>query len=364
MKKALKYLALTSFSGLLCLFLAFPASAQHRGGSGGSHGGGGGRVGGGGHFGGGGHLSSSRSGGFSGASRGGFSGHSMSDPQHSAGGRTAFSPRANSSFRSSRPFTRSTSRVGVTRTYAAPRGRVGVRGYSYGGSRPYISSRGRVVARGYRTPYYNRYYGRTRYYGPSYWGSRGYWGYHRGYFYHGGFYASLYYPRIGFSIGYLPYGYYPFWWGDAQYYYSNGFYYQYNNSQYTVVEPPLGAEISQLPANAQSIVINGEQYYELNGVYYQPITKDDGTQAYVIAGKDGQLETGVQSQDQIDAGQAGPMPQVGDLYDELPEGTRTIHVNGQTLYVSPDDIYYQETTDTSGNRVYKVVSTPDDEPQY
>jgi hypothetical protein len=100
--------------------------------------------------------------------------------------------------------------------------------------------------------------------------------------------------------------------------------------------------------------------HELNGVYYQPVTKDDGTQVYVIAGKDGQLETNQQGQAD---GQNGPMPKTGDIYNDLPEGTRTIHVNGQTLYVSPDDVYYQETTDTSGNRVYKVVSTPADEPQ-
>jgi hypothetical protein len=24
----------------------------------------------------------------------------------------------------------------------------------------------------------------------------------------------FYYPRLGFSLGFLPYGYYPFWWGD------------------------------------------------------------------------------------------------------------------------------------------------------
>ena len=56
MKKALKYLLFTSLSGLICLFLALPADAQHRGGNGGGHSGGGG-----GHFGGG------------GGSRGGFS---------------------------------------------------------------------------------------------------------------------------------------------------------------------------------------------------------------------------------------------------------------------------------------------------
>src|SRR6185369_17951514 len=87
------------------------------------------------------------------------------------------------------------------------------------------------------------------------------------------------------------YGYYPFYWGDLQFYYSNGYFYQYNNNQYTVVEPPVGAAVNSLPSGAESIIINGAQYYELNGVYYQPITKDDGTTAYQVVGKDGQLET-------------------------------------------------------------------------
>ena len=42
MKRVIKYLVVTGLSGLLCLFLAIPVNAQHRGGGGG----------GGGHFGG------------------------------------------------------------------------------------------------------------------------------------------------------------------------------------------------------------------------------------------------------------------------------------------------------------------------
>jgi len=182
----------------------------------------------------------------------------------------------------------------------------------------------------------------------------------------------------------LPYGYYPFYWNDAAYYYSNGYYYQYQNNQYTVVEPPLGAEVAQLPRGAQPITINGEQYYELNGVYYQPVTKDDGTTAYVIAGKDGKLDTGGGAQDNAPAQgpaqsdnynnapapSAAPMvnnntpqPQIGDIYDQLPQDTRKIKMNGETFYVSPDDYYYQETIDVKGNKVYKIVGTPSDEPQ-
>jgi len=44
------------------------------------------------------------------------------------------------------------------------------------------------------------------------------------------------------------------------------------------------------------------------------------------------------------------------------QDSRTIRINGETFYVSPDDYYYQKTRDTNGNTAYKVVGTPSDEP--
>ncbi|HEY0246354.1 MAG TPA: hypothetical protein VGC01_12370 [Mucilaginibacter sp.] len=47
----------------------------------------------------------------------------------------------------------------------------------------------------------------------------------------------------------------------------------------------------------------------------------------------------------------------------LPRRIRKVKVNGQTLWVTPDDVYLKETTDNNGNKAYSVVGTPDDEPQ-
>ncbi|RCH54880.1 hypothetical protein DJ568_10390 [Mucilaginibacter hurinus] len=151
----------------------------------------------------------------------------------------------------------------------------------------------------------------------------------------------------------MPYGYYPFYWNNVQYYYSDGLYYQQQDDEYTVVEPPVGAEIKQLPEKAQSIVINGVQYYELNGVYYQPVTKDDGTVAYQIAGKDGELNT--------DEAEEGQLPLVGDIELELPPDSRKVKLNGETLFISPDGVYYKEDRDANDNKVYKVVGVPAEE---
>lgn len=223
--------------------------------------------------------------------------------------------------------------VSVTpRSYVSPTSR------SYVGTRGYIGQGGRasvgVGGRGFN--------------GGSAWRNHGYHYYH-------GYYNTYYGPRIGFSIGFLPYGYYPFYYGDGEYFYSSGLFYQYENNEYTVVEPPVGAEVNSLPSNAQSIVINGQQYYEANGVYYAPVTKDDGTTTYEVAGKDGELNT-------ADAQDVQQAPQIGDVVGELPADCRKINLNGEKYYVSPDGYYYQEAKDTNNNKVYKIVGTPDDAP--
>jgi hypothetical protein len=187
-------------------------------------------------------------------------------------------------------------------------------------------------------------------------GYGGYWGNHGYYHYNHGYYNSYYYPQLGFTCAYLPFGYYPFYFGDDEFFYSAGLFYQYDNSVYTVVEPPIGAELATLPEKAQSIVINGQQYYELNGVYYQPYTKDDGTIVYQVVGKDGELNTNSSQQDvQPQA------PQMGDIVLQLPPDSRKIKVNGQKLWVSPEGVYYQELVDSHNNKTYKIVGLPTDE---
>jgi hypothetical protein len=359
MKKLYKSL-LYAAPGVLCLLLAMPASAQRP--SGGGNGGGGG--------------GSSRPASSGSSSSGSSSGSSTSSrpsggngnggnavgvsrpaptfnqPRQSGGAQTV-APRGGGYGNAQRPGVNVAPRqYNTPRTYNAPR----AAGYNYvpnGGAsavRPgnygYAPRTGPVARPAYRTvPQIG--YG----HGGGYWGNHGYYHYNHGY------YGSYYAPRLGFAVGVLPYGYFPFYWGDYQYFYSEGLYYQYNDNQYTVVEPPIGAEITTLPEKAQSIVINGQQYYELNGVYYQPVTKDDGTVVYQIAGKDGELNTGNGVQEDEPQG-----PQMGDIVAQLPPDCRKLKVNGEVLYVSPDGVYYQQLVDTAGNKTYKVVGLPSDEP--
>ncbi len=297
MKSIYQYLKRIGFTAVWCLFVAIPVMAQRGGHSGGGHSTGG--------YSGGGHSSGSFSRG------GGFSG----------GGRSVAIAPSHLSVASRSAVVRGTSTVlaanGNHRGYVA--GSVGTSVYGRGG-------------------YYGNY-------------NLGHYG---GYFYNRGYYGSLYYPWLGFNFGFLPYGYYSFYWGGYPYYYYDGFYYTYNNEQYTVVEPPIGAAINKLPSGAQSIVINGQQYYEKNGVYYQPITKEDGTIVYQVAGKDGHLNTEASGADTV-------TPHIGDIVSQLPPECRKVKLNGSIFFVSPDGIYYQEMN--NNNVVYKIVGLDDDNNQ-
>jgi len=169
------------------------------------------------------------------------------------------------------------------------------------------------------------------------------------------------YPGMGFRIAVLPYGYYPFYWGsDLYYYYGGVFYRPYDGGGYEVTVPPVGAEVPGLPRGAGSIMINGQQFYEFNGVYYQAVVNDKGKTVYVIAGKNGVLNTDG-SDGSVDN---PPAPQVGDVINRLPDNCRKVKLNGKKYFVSPDGIYYEEFTDANNMRAYRIASIPmDDEKQ-
>jgi len=173
-----------------------------------------------------------------------------------------------------------------------------------------------------------------------------------------GFRGGFGYPRVGFYLGVLPYGYYPFFYGDYQYYYADGiFYAPYANGGYQIVTPPVGAAVPSLPRGAKSIMIDNQQYYVFNGVYYKIVVNDKGQNVYVVAGKDGVLNTDGTSAQQETA------PKVGDIVAQLPDNCRKINLNGKQYFVASDDIYYEEIKDNNGNTAYRIASIPDEQPQ-
>ncbi len=180
-------------------------------------------------------------------------------------------------------------------------------------------------------------------------------GYHGGAFYRTGL-GYYGYPHLGFYLGVLPFGYYPFYWGSSLYYYYGGIFYSpYDNGGYQVTEPPVGAGVPDLPQDAQPIKIDGVQYYELDGVYYKETVDDKGKKIYVVAGKDGVLNTG----DAVtDPNAAVAAPQVGDVVNQLPDDCRKVTLNGKKYFVSPNNIYYEKVTGPDGNTAYRIASLP------
>ncbi|WP_316734984.1 DUF6515 family protein [Pedobacter aquatilis] len=158
-------------------------------------------------------------------------------------------------------------------------------------------------------------------------------------------YYNFYRPFIGFRLNVLPFGYYPFYYGPNQYYYSGGLFYRQYENNYQVVTPPVGAEVPNLPEDANLVTIDGVDYYECKGVYYTQSTNKDGKTVYVVAGKDGVLNT-----------TDGPIVthQIGDIITILPDGCREVTIKNDKYYVSPDDVYYEEVID--GNKTtYRVI---------
>ncbi len=183
-------------------------------------------------------------------------------------------------------------------------------------------------------------------------------GYHGGAFYRPGF-GYYGYPHVGFYLGVLPFGYYPFYWGSSLYYYYGGIFYSpYDNGGYQVTVPPIGAGVPSLPDNAQPIKIDGVQYYEVDGVYYKESVDDKGKKIYIVAGRDGVLNTG---DNVTDPNASVAYPKVGDIVNQLPDDCRKVILNGKKYYVSPDGIYYEKITDPNGNVAYRIASLPEDD---
>jgi len=168
---------------------------------------------------------------------------------------------------------------------------------------------------------------------------------------YGGYYRSIF-PPIGIHIGVLPYGYLPIYVGPDLFYFYNGIYYRrYDDRSYEVVDAPMGAQLSSLPTGARSVVVNGEKFYELNGTYYKEDRNAKGKVVYTVVGKNGHIDN---SENEPAPAPAPPAtPKTGDRVSELPDNCKTVVINGQKLYASPNDTYYRAEPDGS----YTVVGS-------
>ncbi|MCW3468020.1 DUF6515 family protein [Chitinophaga nivalis] len=200
--------------------------------------------------------------------------------------------------------------------------------------------------------------------GPRGGGGYYYHGY-RGPVYHGGFYYSRpwyrprynynpFFPPIGVYVSALPFGYFTLGAAFGPVYYYGGTYYESTNSNrgYKVVDPPLNATVPDLPDGAQEVSYNGNTYYEVNGTYYQELMTDNGRR-YKVIGKNGKIGdqaiAPANNNNDVNNGFSAD-----NLISQLPDGCRSVSINGVSYFLSPDGMYYQEVK--SGNTTgYKIV---------
>jgi hypothetical protein len=225
------------------------------------------------------------------------------------------------------------SRIGYNSRVIAPRYSYVPRRYVYVGAPRY-----NVLPRGYLSIRFGGY--------PYY--------YYDGLFYnyYNGFYEPVYAP-IGIHVTIIPGGCYPIFVGPTRYYYYSGVYYrQYSNNDYEVVDAPVGAQVSVLPQGAKAVTVNGEKFYEFNGTYYKEGVNDRNQVVYTVVGKYGNINNTEEAAPQ----QAPATLQMGDTVTTLPEGSREVVINGEHLYVSPDNTYFRAQS-IDGEISYKVVGT-------
>lgn len=220
---------------------------------------------------------------------------------------------------------------------------------------------------GYSFSRYNYYYPRRYVYvgAPRYsimprtfisinFGGYPYW-YDGGYFYgyYNGFYEPVFAP-LGIRVRILPVGYYPFYIGPSLYYYYDGVYYRkyHDSDEYEVIDAPVGAVVKSLPKGTTKVVLNGEKFYEFNGNYYKEGTNSKNEVIYTVVGKNGVINNS--DEDQQDVSTIPEAPQIGDEITTLPENSKQVTINGDVLYVTPDNLYLKAQT-VNNTTTYKVI---------
>jgi len=84
-------------------------------------------------------------------------------------------------------------------------------------------------------------------------------------------YRGGWYPRAGFVVGALPYGYTTVYRWGAPYYYGGGAWYRPYGPRFVVAAPPFGVVVPYLPPYYSTVVVGGAPYYCAGDTYYQSV---------------------------------------------------------------------------------------------
>ena len=95
------------------------------------------------------------------------------------------------------------------------------------------------------------------------------------------------------------------------------------------------------------------------GIYYKEVIDLNGNRRYIVQGKDGVLNTDNMNEVSVENNNSASTannykPRMGDIVLQLPTQTKVVVINGKKLFVTPENIYYEEYMDENILK-YKVV---------
>jgi hypothetical protein len=159
---------------------------------------------------------------------------------------------------------------------------------------------------------------------------------HRHYYRPPGAKPIRHYQRPGYVVRRLPRLAVTLSLGGLFFYYADGLYYRHYNNTYIVTAPPVGLIVTTLPVGYTVFVLGGRTYYYYADVYYVWDTRRSGYRV-------------------VEAPLDYSTYQPGEIVDTLPDGARSVTIDG-VQYYRYADVYFMQAI--QGDRIVYIVVTP------
>ncbi|WP_067982131.1 DUF6515 family protein [Neptuniibacter pectenicola] len=126
--------------------------------------------------------------------------------------------------------------------------------------------------------------------------------------------------------------------GNVSFIFNEGVYYRPVSQGYAVVRPPVGLKVRSLPKGREKVVIKGRGYYVSQGIYYM---HDNGYYRVINEPRNDLIYSSHTSAVAEKKGRGARSAgfQLGSTYGSIPQGAKSVTVNGQQ-YFKYRDVYF------------------------
>ncbi len=126
--------------------------------------------------------------------------------------------------------------------------------------------------------------------------------------------------------------------GNVSFIFNEGVYYRPVSQGYAVVRPPVGLKVRSLPKGREKVVIKGRGYYVSQGIYY---VHDNGYYRVINEPRNDLIYSSHTSAVAEKKGRGARSAgfQLGSTYGSIPQGAKSVTVNGQQ-YFKYRDVYF------------------------